>query len=47
VVLADPLQLGQLFQNLLANAIKFKSEAPPRIKISVERKRKRLEDLIL
>jgi hypothetical protein len=36
VVLADPLQLGQLFQNLLANAIKFKSEAPPRIKISVE-----------
>jgi light-regulated signal transduction histidine kinase (bacteriophytochrome) len=38
VVLADPQQLGQLFQNLLANAIKFRGEGPPRIHISAERK---------
>jgi signal transduction histidine kinase len=37
MVMADPRQLGQLFQNLLTNAIKFKGEAPIRIKISVER----------
>ena len=37
MVMADPQQLGQLFQNLLTNAIKFKGEAPIRIKISVER----------
>jgi light-regulated signal transduction histidine kinase (bacteriophytochrome) len=33
-VLADETQLGQLFQNLLGNALKFRSAAPPRIHIS-------------
>jgi signal transduction histidine kinase len=37
-VLADPLQLSQLFQNLLTNAIKFHGESPPRIRISAERR---------
>ena len=36
-VMADPQQLGQLFQNLLTNAIKFHGEQPPRIRISAER----------
>lgn len=31
---ADATQLGQLFQNLIANAIKFHSERPPAIQIS-------------
>jgi signal transduction histidine kinase len=35
-VMADDLQLIQLFQNLIANAIKFHSEDPPRVHISVE-----------
>ncbi len=38
VVLADPVQLGQVFQNLTSNAIKFKSQATPRIEISARRK---------
>jgi PAS domain S-box-containing protein len=37
-VLGDSLQLVQLFQNLVGNAIKFHSEAPPRVHVSVERK---------
>ena len=37
-VMADPLQLGQLFQNLLTNAIKFRGENPPRVRISAERR---------
>ncbi|AFY48956.1 bacteriophytochrome (light-regulated signal transduction histidine kinase) [Nostoc sp. PCC 7524] len=36
-VLAGSTQLMQLFQNLIANAIKFRSEEPPRIHISAER----------
>jgi len=32
-VMADATQLTQLFQNLIANAIKFKSEEPPQIQI--------------
>jgi signal transduction histidine kinase len=36
-VMADPQQLGQLFQNLLTNAIKFHGEEPPHIRISTER----------
>lgn len=32
-VLADRRQLAQLFQNLIANAIKFRSDAPPKIHI--------------
>jgi len=37
MVLADKAQLGQLFQNLLSNALKFHSEASPRIHLSAER----------
>ena len=34
---ADRMQLVQVFQNLIANAIRYRSEAPPRIEISAER----------
>ena len=37
MVLADPQQLGQLFQNLLTNAIKFRGEQPPQIRVLAER----------
>ena len=37
-VLGDRAQLVQLFQNLLANAVKFRSEAPPEVHVSAERK---------
>jgi signal transduction histidine kinase len=37
VVLADASQLGQLAQNLLANAIKFRGAEPPRVQVSAER----------
>jgi hypothetical protein len=37
IVMADPQQLGQLFQNLLTNAIKFRSAEPPQIRISTQR----------
>ncbi|NET54859.1 MAG: response regulator [Symploca sp. SIO2E6] len=38
-VMGDSVQLAQLFQNLIINAIKFhRPEVPPRIKISVESK---------
>ena len=37
-VVTNPLRLGQLFQNLMANAIKFRSEESPVIRISAERK---------
>jgi len=36
-VRADLLQLTQLFQNLLGNALKFRSEAPPKIHLDVRR----------
>lgn len=36
VCLSDPVQLTRLFQNLLANAIKFRREESPRIHIGVE-----------
>jgi two-component system, chemotaxis family, sensor kinase Cph1 len=32
-VMGDPQQLGQLFQNLIVNALKFRGEHPPRIDI--------------
>jgi len=35
-VMADETQLGQLFQNLIGNAIKFHGEQPPRVHISAE-----------
>ena len=34
---ADPIQLGQLFQNLIGNALKFRNTQPPRIHIGAER----------
>jgi light-regulated signal transduction histidine kinase (bacteriophytochrome) len=34
VVTADPVRLGQLFQNLIGNAIKFRGQAAPRVRIS-------------
>jgi PAS domain S-box-containing protein len=33
----DPVQIAQLFQNLLANAMKFRGSEPPRIHLSAER----------
>ncbi len=36
-VMADSTQLMQLFQNLIANAIKFRSDKPPQIHIGAER----------
>lgn len=40
-VLADDVQLQQLFQNLIGNAIKFCGEASPRIYLSVQRQEDR------
>lgn len=37
-VMADPGQIGQVFQNLISNSIKFRSEAPPRIEVTARRK---------
>ncbi|MBW4625995.1 MAG: GAF domain-containing protein [Brasilonema octagenarum HA4186-MV1] len=36
-VMVDATQLSQLFQNLISNAIKFRSQQPPQIHIGVER----------
>jgi PAS domain S-box-containing protein len=36
-VMADPVQLGRLFQNLVSNAIKYRGEDPPRIHIGAAR----------
>jgi signal transduction histidine kinase len=36
VVMGDAAQLTQLFQNLLANAIKFRGDQPPRISVRAE-----------
>lgn len=38
VVHADPTQLGQLFQNLLGNAIKFRGPEPLRVHVGAERR---------
>jgi PAS domain S-box-containing protein len=35
----DPVQMGQLIQNLISNAIKFRGEDSPRVEITVERER--------
>ncbi len=37
VLKGDPTQLGQLFQNLIANAIKFRDDRPPRVDIEAAR----------
>ena len=37
-VMADPTQLTQLFQNLIGNACKFRSQRPPAIHIAAEHK---------
>ncbi len=39
-VMADPIQLNQLLQNLISNAIKFHGKEKPHIHISAERKEK-------
>jgi len=36
---ADPIQLGQLFQNLIGNALRFRSTQPPRIHIGAQRQK--------
>ncbi|MEV4368469.1 ATP-binding protein [Nonomuraea sp. NPDC049637] len=38
VVEGNRMQLTQLFQNLVENAVKFRSEAPPRVRLTAERK---------
>jgi light-regulated signal transduction histidine kinase (bacteriophytochrome) len=37
-VMADRIQLGQLFQNLIGNAIKFHGKEPPQVHVSAERR---------
>jgi PAS domain S-box-containing protein len=37
IVRGDPTQLRQLFQNLVANAVKFRGERPPQVRITAER----------
>jgi len=38
VVLGDEIELGQVFQNLISNAVKFRATRPPRIEIGAERR---------
>jgi signal transduction histidine kinase len=38
VVMADGVQLTQLFQNLIGNAIKYRNDNPPQVHFGVERK---------
>ena len=36
--MADKLQIGQLFQNLIGNAIKYHGDEPPQVHVSAEQK---------
>ena len=36
-LLVDPVQLDQLFQNIVHNAVKFRRDEPPRVHVSAER----------
>ena len=40
VLVADPSELLQLFQNLIGNAIKFRSAEPPEIRITAKKEKK-------
>jgi len=42
-VIADDLQLTQLFQNLIGNALKFRSASVPRVSVSATEKEKEWE----
>jgi signal transduction histidine kinase len=42
-VTADPAQLRQLLQNLIANAVKFRSDEPPFVEVSARREDDRIE----
>ena len=37
-LIAEPREIAQLFQNLIGNAIKYRSDEPPKIHVSVEDK---------
>ena len=37
IVIADPAQIGQVFQNLIGNALKFRGKDPPQIHVTAER----------
>ncbi|MGE3631220.1 MAG: ATP-binding protein, partial [Sandaracinaceae bacterium] len=37
MVLADPTQISQVFQNLISNSLKFRAEAPPRVVVTARR----------
>ena len=37
-VVADDVQLGQVFQNLVGNAIKFRGDQPPQVHVSAQRR---------